>query len=88
MMPLREAPYRFPALSRESFRGLPGLLADCLPDKFGNALIDAWLAGHSRTSDSFNSVERLCYTGAHGVGALEFKPTLAGHSHKRTSASG
>jgi serine/threonine-protein kinase HipA len=47
MMPLRRDPYAFPGLAKESFRGLPGLLADSLPDKFGNALIDAWL--RSRT---------------------------------------
>jgi len=76
MMPLRQAPYEFPSLSRESFKGLPGLLADSLPDKFGNALIDAWLAGQGRSADSFNPVERLCYTGSRGMGALEFKPAF------------
>jgi serine/threonine-protein kinase HipA len=76
MMPLREAPYQFPALPHESFRGLPGMLADCLPDKFGNALINAWLAGQGRRPSTFNPVERLCYTGSRAIGALEFKPTL------------
>ena len=78
MMPLREMPYQFPALPRESFRGLPGMLADCLPDKFGNTLIDAWLAGQGRTPNSFNPVERLCYTGSRAIGALEFKPRISG----------
>lgn len=78
MMPLREAPYEFPALPRETFRGLPGLLADSLPDRFGNALIDAWLAVQGRTPESFNSVERLCYVGARGMGALEFEPAIRG----------
>src|SRR5690606_35983019 len=59
-----------------TFHGLPGLLADSLPDKFGNALIDAWLATQGRTAESFNAVERLCYTGARGMGALEFVPAL------------
>lgn len=76
MMPLRELPYEFPALSRETFRGLPGLLADSLPDKFGNAVIDAWLASQGRTASGFNSVERLCYIGSRGMGGLEFKPAL------------
>ncbi|MBY0422024.1 MAG: HipA N-terminal domain-containing protein, partial [Parvularculaceae bacterium] len=76
MMPLREAPYEFPALPRDAFKGLPGLLADSLPDKFGNAVIDAWLAGQGRTPDSFNPVERLCYIGSRGMGALEFEPTI------------
>ena len=76
MMPLRDIPYEFPALSKETFKGLPGLLADSLPDKFGNAVIDTWLATQGRTSDSFNSVERLCYIGSRGMGGLEFKPAL------------
>ena len=74
MMPLSERVYSFPALAQESFDGLPGLLADSLPDKFGNALIDAWLASQGRDSNSFNAVERLCYTGSRGMGALEFVP--------------
>jgi len=75
-MPLRPAPYQFPSLSRETFRGLPGLLADSLPDRFGNTLINAWLARQGRDVSSFTPVERLCYTGNRGMGALEFKPRL------------
>jgi serine/threonine-protein kinase HipA len=75
MMPLRSSPYEFPSLARESFSGLPGLLADSLPDKFGNALIDAWLASRNRTPASFTPVERLCYIGTRGIGALEFQPS-------------
>lgn len=77
-MPLNPFPYEFPALSRETFRGLPGLLADSLPDKFGNAVIDAWLAEQGRAISSFNPVERLCYIGSRGMGALEFEPALFG----------
>jgi serine/threonine-protein kinase HipA len=66
--------YRFPALSRESFSGLPGMLADSLPDRYGNALIDAWLAAEGRAREDFNAVERLCYLGQRGMGALEFRP--------------
>ena len=73
MMPLSAQIYSFPALTRETFRGLPGLLSDSLPDRFGNALINAWLARQGRSSD-FDPVERLCYTGARGMGALEFQP--------------
>jgi len=73
-MPLSPAIYSFPALARESFHGLPGMLADVLPDRFGNALIDAWLAAQGRSAQSFNPVERLCYTGSRGMGALEFRP--------------
>lgn len=75
-MPLSRRIYRFPELSRETFYGLPGLLADALPDKFGHALINAWLAAQGREANSFNAIERLCYTAERGMGALEFKPVL------------
>jgi len=75
-VPVREAPYEFPALNRESFRGLPGMLADALPDRFGNRLIDAWLAETGRSPEDFNPVDRLCYIGRRGIGALEFEPAL------------
>lgn len=74
-MPLGRRIYRFPELALTTFHGLPGLLADALPDKFGNAVINAWLATQGRTSESFNAIERLCYTGARAMGALEFRPT-------------
>lgn len=82
VMPLSEQVYQFPTLPRNTFHGLPGLLADSLPDKFGNALIDAWLATQGRTPESFNAVERLCYTGTRGMGALEFAPVLGPRSRK------
>lgn len=75
-MPLANTVYTFPELPRNSFHGLPGLLADSLPDKFGNALIDAWLARQGRSPADFDAVERLCYTGSRGMGALEFVPSL------------
>lgn len=74
MMPLGPQIFTFPDLSRRSFHGLPGMLADSLPDKYGNILIDAWLATQGRTPESFNAIERLCYTGVRGMGALEFAP--------------
>ena len=73
-MPLSPRIYQFPSLPEVSFHGLPGLLADSLPDKFGVALIDAWLATQGRRPESFNAVERLCYIGVRGMGALEFAP--------------
>ena len=75
VMPLRAGPHDFPALPRETFRGLPGLLADSLPDRFGTALINRWLAEQGRTPESFDPVERLCYIGRRGMGALEFEPS-------------
>jgi len=78
MMPLGEFPREFPALARNTFKGLPGLLADSLPDRYGNAIIDAWLASQGRSADSFHPVERLCYVGSRGMGALEFEPATLG----------
>ena len=76
MMPLAERIYRFPVLRRTSFHGLPGLLADSLPDDFGNAVIDQWLIREGRDRASFSPIERLCYIGQRGMGALEFRPAI------------
>ncbi|MFT5896957.1 MAG: serine/threonine-protein kinase HipA [bacterium] len=84
IMPLAEAPYSYPALPRDAFKGLPGLLADVLPDKFGNRLIDAWLAEDGRTPNSFTPVERLCYVGKRGMGALEFDPAIKPNANRST----
>jgi serine/threonine-protein kinase HipA len=85
VMPLAPRVYRFPELSRQTFYGLPGLLADSLPDKFGNALIDAWLASQGRQPGSFNAIERLCYTGKRGMGALEFSPAISPREKQTTA---
>ena len=67
--------YQFPALANNAtFKGLPGLLADVLPDKYGNALINSWLNKNGRPSYSLNPVEILCFIGKRGMGALEFEP--------------
>ena len=68
--------FSFPELNRKTFYGLPGLLADSIPDKFGNALIDLWLTREGRSREDFSPVERLCYIGSRGMGALEFKPAI------------
>lgn len=75
-MPLSNRVHVFSELPPKTFHGLPGLLADSLPDKFGNVLIDTWLSTQGRTPASFNAVERLCYTGQRGMGALEFAPAI------------
>jgi len=80
-MPLAEARagsarFAFPVLAGDTFLGLPGMLADALPDKFGNRIIDAWLARRGRTRADFSPVERLCYMGRRGMGALEFAPPM------------
>ena len=84
VLPRRPGIFTFPALNRDTFHGLPGLLSDSLPDRFGNALIDLWLARQGRALSDFSPVERLCYIGSRGMGALEFKPALVRES--RTSA--
>ena len=74
VMPLASREYRFAQLAQESFHGLPGLLADSLPDRYGQSLIATWLARQGRDDADFNAVERLCYIGRRGMGALEFVP--------------
>lgn len=68
--------YAFPRLNPDTYHGLPGLLADALPDRFGNQLIDAWLATQGRAPADFSPVERLCYIANRGMGALEFEPQV------------
>lgn len=76
-MPVRSATiYRFPDLSPATFHRLPGLFADSVPDKFGNKIIDQWLIQNGRDPKSFTALERLCYTGSRGMGALEFCPAV------------
>ncbi len=74
MMPAERRTYRFPDLNRTSFNGVPGLIADSLPDKFGNAVINNWLLKQGRQPDTISAVERLCYIGERGMGALEYRP--------------
>ena len=81
-MPITEGSriFSFPELLKgkqtqlDTFKGLPGLLADALPDKYGNSLINTWLAQNGRPADSMNPVEKLCFIGSRGMGALEFEP--------------
>ena len=76
MMPLSKRIYSFSNLNKDSFHGLPGLLADSLPDKFGTKLIERYLAEQGRDLKSLTAVERLCYVGNRGMGALEYVPAL------------
>ena len=76
MMPVvKNKIYEFPELRSNTFNGLPGLLADALPDAFGRALLDKWLVSVGKTFA--NPIERLCYQGKRGMGALEFVPAYA-----------
>lgn len=74
-MPLSTATYTFPALPEQTFHGLPGMVADSLPDKFGNIVINRYLESQGRTADSLSVIEKLCYTGKRGMGALEYEPS-------------
>jgi serine/threonine-protein kinase HipA len=81
-MPVKDGAriYSFPELrksqvgSYDTFKGLPGLLSDSLPDRYGNQLINTWLAQQGRAPESMNPVEKLCFIGNRGMGALEFEP--------------
>lgn len=74
VMPLSKQVYSFPALNMETFKGLPGMLCDSLPDKFGTKLVERYLAEQGRNLKELTSVERLCYVGKRGMGALEYVP--------------
>lgn len=73
-MPLRPQPYEFPGLRRETYYGLPPLLADALPDAFGNALVDAWMAEQGVRREQITPLDRLAYAADRAMGALEFRP--------------
>ena len=60
--------------TEDTFKGLPGLLSDALPDKYGNKLINTWLSKQGRSENSMNPVEKLCFIGTRGMGAIEFEP--------------
>lgn len=75
-MPLSRITYSFPSLPEETFKGLPGMLADSLPDKFGNIVIANYLESLGRDKDSLTVIERLCYVGKRGMGALEYEPEM------------
>lgn len=75
-MPLGKNIYEFPSLAGEPFYGMPGLVADSLPDRFGNAVIEQWLMSQGRSLSDYTAVDRLCYTGKRGMGALEYVPAI------------
>ena len=66
--------YEFSQLPFGTFKGLPGFIADCLPDKFGTAIINHWLEKSGRSKDSYTTIERLLYQGSRAMGALRFEP--------------
>ena len=76
-MPLSDKTYLFPNLAENTYKGLPGMVADSLPDKFGNIVIKRYLEDQGRTEDDLSVIERLCYTGKRGMGALEYEPAVS-----------
>lgn len=86
-MPLREArtPFIFPNLPDLTYKRLPAMLADALPDDFGNSLIDAWMATQGVTSNDITALDRLAYMGQRALGALEFRPTRGPRSQRPTA---
>lgn len=81
VMPLSGETYSFAALPERTFRGLPGMLADSLPDRFGNAVIKKYLESQGRAGELLSAAEQLCYTGKRGMGALEYEPAVNIGSH-------
>ncbi len=83
-MPMRGRRFTFPELARATFQGLPGMLADALPDRFGNALIDAWMARKGIRKEQVTALDRLAYMGRRGAGALEFRPAMGSVTDAKT----
>lgn len=84
-MPVSQSLHVFPLLPEATYKRLPALLADALPDDFGNALIDAWMAREGVPKAAITPLDRLAYLGARGMGALEFRPTR-GPRHRKATA--
>ena len=73
-MPLSRKIYTFPEIDAAAFKGLPGMIADSLPDDFGNAVMNAWIASQGKSTDDITPLQRLQYTGKRGMGALTYHP--------------
>jgi len=88
-LPLRvRGPVSFPELNRvEAFAGLPGVLADALPDRFGNAVIKAYFEKAGQPAHAMSPVQKLLYMGRRAMGALEFQPAIRGGANARESQS-
>ena len=75
-MPLSKKVYSFPETQNETFKGLPGMIADSLPDDFGNAVLNAWIASQGKSAAGITPLQRLQYTGKRGMGALTYSPAI------------
>ncbi|CAN5397182.1 type II toxin-antitoxin system HipA family toxin [soil metagenome] len=74
LMPLARQLYAFPGYSADTWQGLPPPIADSLPDRFGNSIVDAWLARNGISATQITALDRLAYLGQRGMGALEYLP--------------
>lgn len=83
-LPLSHQKFQFTHLNYETYKGLPSVFADSLPDDFGNAIINAWLARQGLSIDNFTAIDRLLYTGTKGMGALEYKPETKKYNKSQT----
>jgi serine/threonine-protein kinase HipA len=84
-MPAHHGLYEFPDLAERTFARLPGMLADSLPDRFGNALVTAKLAEEGISADQITSLDRLAYSADRGMGALEYRPPVEARAHHTTA---
>ncbi|MCF6267341.1 MAG: type II toxin-antitoxin system HipA family toxin [Desulfuromusa sp.] len=75
-MPLSRKIYSFPEADPVAFKGLPGMIADSLPDDFGNAVLNAWIASQGKSTADITPIQRLKYTGKRGMGALTYHPAI------------
>ena len=76
-MPAPTRNHSFPDISQRTFKGVPGIFADSLPDKFGNQLIDLFMAEKKVASEDVTTLDRLLYIGERGMGALEYRPSAS-----------
>lgn len=83
-MPLSKKIYSFPENTNETFKGLPGMIADSLPDDFGNAVMNAWIASQGKSPTDITPLQRLQYTGKRGMGALTYSPAIQRKSLNRS----
>ena len=86
-MPISQSSYIFPLLPAATYQRLPALLADSLPDRFGNALIDAYLSREGVAASQITALDRLAYMSARGMGALEFRPSRGPRNTKSTAVA-
>lgn len=83
MVPLNSRVYSFPNLNQDTFKGLPGFIADALPDKFGTSVLNQWLSKQGRKEGTYTVIERLLFQGNRSMGALEFEPELRHFKNSR-----